>query len=259
MNSPMDRSKTAPGEPFGPSSCRGRGDDFPSSTGRNVRECGRSRFGFTILETLVVIAIIAVLVSLLLPAVQRAREGARQMQCRNNLLQIGLALQNYEAAHDCLPPGSVDVRGPVQNNGTGYQVGWMVQILPQLDQQNAYLMFDFSVGVYDNRNTQALSGTVAVYGCPSRGGYAACHHDVEAPIDVDNHGVMFLNSSIRRDDIHDGASHTIFVGEAGAAAGLGWASGTRDSLRSTGSPINGVTAHGAREPRRSSRPPTRAF
>jgi hypothetical protein len=76
--------------------------------------------------------------------------------------------------------------------------------------------------------------------CPSTGSmaYSACHHDVEAPIDIDNSGVMFLNSSIRREDIRDGASNTIFVGESGAF-GLGWASGTRATLRNTGTPING--------------------
>jgi type II secretory pathway pseudopilin PulG len=197
---------------------------------------------------LVVIAIIALLVSLLLPAVQQAREGARRMQCRNNLMQIGLALGNYESAHECLPPGSVDVGGPVQNNGTGYQFGWMVQILPHLDQENVYDTFDFSVSVYNKKNAAAASVTLP-FTCPSsvaKVGYAACHHDVEAPIDVDNHGVMFLNSSVRRDDIRDGASHTIFAGEAGATSGLGWASGSRDTLRNTGYPINSMAPIGAR-------------
>jgi prepilin-type processing-associated H-X9-DG protein len=69
--------------------------------------------------------------------------------------------------------------------------------------------------------------------------YSACHHDVEAPIDVDNHGVMFLDSSVRREDIRDGAANTIFIGEAGGPGGWGWASGTRATLRNTGSRING--------------------
>jgi hypothetical protein len=69
--------------------------------------------------------------------------------------------------------------------------------------------------------------------------YGGCHHDVEAPIDADNHGVLFLNSSIRYRDIRDGASNTIFVGEHSGDL-LGWASGTRAALRNTGSPMNGV-------------------
>ena len=65
----------------------------------------RRSAGFTLIELLVVIAIIAVLIALLLPAVQAAREAARRAQCVNNLMQIGVALQNYESAYEVLPPG----------------------------------------------------------------------------------------------------------------------------------------------------------
>jgi prepilin-type processing-associated H-X9-DG protein len=117
----------------------------------------------------------------------------------------------------------------------------MVQILPHLDQPSVYAAFDFSVGVYDKKNSRAAAGGIDVFHCPLGGGYpsyAACHHDAEAPIDVDNHGVMFLNSSVRREDIRDGAANTIFVGESGGPAAWGWASGTRATLRNTGTPIN---------------------
>jgi prepilin-type processing-associated H-X9-DG protein len=75
--------------------------------------------------------------------------------------------------------------------------------------------------------------------------YAGNHHDVEAPIDVDNHGVLFLNSRIRFDDLSDGSSQTLFVSETvlsstTAGADLGWASGTPSTLRNTGHAINGV-------------------
>lgn len=202
------------------------------------------RAAFTVLEVLIVISVILVLVSLLLPAVQQAREAARRTGCRNNLMQIGLALRNYESAHGCLPPGSIDPNRPIRNDGKGYNFGWVVQILPQLEQSNIYFAFDFSVSVYDKANATAAGQPIPNFTCPSRGGYAACHHDVEAPIDVDNNGVMFLNSSVRRDDLRDGASHTIFVGEGGAFAGLGWATGTRDTLRNTGSPIGGANLGG---------------
>lgn len=198
----------------------------------------RSR-AFTLVEMLVVVTIISVIIGFLLPAVIQARDAARRLKCQNNLVQIGLALRNYESAHDCLPPGSVDSSRPIKSQDKGYHFGWIVQILPQLDQFNAYSMYDFSVGIYDPKNRKAAGTLPEVLRCPMGGSlsYSACHHDVEAPIDVDNHGVMFLNSSIRREDIRDGVSNTIYVGESGAY-GLDWASGTRATLRNTGSPIN---------------------
>jgi prepilin-type N-terminal cleavage/methylation domain-containing protein len=209
-----------------------------------------ARRAFTLIELLVVIAIIAVLVALLLPAVQQAREAARRAQCKNNLAQIGLALLNYEMAYERLPPGSVDPNRPIRNEAKGYHVGWIVQVLPYLDQVNTYQHFDFSVGVYDPANKAAGDVRINILTCPSHPGtgnttgvttYAGVHHDVEAPIDIDNNGVLFLNSSIRQRDIRDGSSNTIFFGEfIDLPLGLGWASGTKATLRNAGGGI--VTA-----------------
>ena len=201
------------------------------------------RSGFTLIELLVVIAIIAVLIALLLPAVQQAREAARRTQCRNNLMQLILAMHNYEQAHEVLPPGVVNDDGPIKNESKGYHVSWMVQILPFVDQRNVYRHFDFNVGVYDPANSTARAVSIETFLCPSDGGatklngagssnYAACHNDVEAPIAADNNGAFFLNSRIRSDRIEDGASNTIFLGEKQMEPDhLGWASGTPSTMR----------------------------
>ena len=207
------------------------------------------RRGCTLVELLVVIAIIGILISLLLPAVQACREAGRRTQCTNNLVQLGLALHNYELGHEVFPPGTVDAKGPVRNEPRGYHMSWLVQILPNVEETNAFQMIDFKVGVYDKKNVPVRKHTIAILHCPSAAGsggrgepcsdYAGCHHDVEAPIDADNHGVFFLNSHVRPRDVTDGLSHTIFVGErVFDGDDLGWMSGTRATLRNTGTPIN---------------------
>src|SRR5579885_1981406 len=99
--------------------------------------------GFTLIEMLTVIAIIFVLITLLLPAVQATRELSRANHCRNNLLQLGLALGNYHSTHGVLPPGVVNEKGPISNLPNGYHVGWAVQILPFIEQANLYRRVDF--------------------------------------------------------------------------------------------------------------------
>jgi len=108
-----------------------------------------SQRGFTLIELLVVIAIIAILISMLLPAVLQAREAARRTACQNNIMQLMVALHNYEMAHTVLPPGSVNKTGPIINETKGYHMSWMVQILPYIEQRNVYSHVDFSKSVYD--------------------------------------------------------------------------------------------------------------
>jgi prepilin-type processing-associated H-X9-DG protein len=205
----------------------------------------RSRWpAFTIIELLLVVAIIAVLIALILPAVQSSRETSRRAQCSRNLMQIGVALANYASTHKVLPPGVVNDKGPISNVPAGYHYGWAVQILPYLEQTPIYREFDFSQSVYAPRNDTARGHRIQSFLCPSDGAnaltnYAACHHDVEAPIAADNKGVFFLNSRISYDDLSDGPAFTIFIGEfRGHAPTLGWAVGTMSSLRNTGQPIN---------------------
>ncbi|MEZ6051752.1 MAG: DUF1559 domain-containing protein [Planctomycetaceae bacterium] len=205
-----------------------------------------SKSGFTLIELLVVIAIIAILIALLLPAIQQSREVARRTQCKNNLAQLSLALHNYAMAHQVLPPGCVNPTGPIRTEEKGYHYSWIVQILPYIEENNAYHKFDFAVSVYDEKHLDVLLHVIPLLQCPSSptgGGtsYVGCHHDTEAPIDVDNNGVLFLNSSIAYRDVTDGRSHTIFLGEASDLGVLGWASGTAATLRNAGGGINGNT------------------
>ena len=194
------------------------------------------------IELLTVVGLIAVLIALLLPAVQSAREAARRTQCTSNLLQLGVAMGNYASTHHVLPPGVVEPKGPIVNAPKGYHMGWAVQILPFIEQQNRYRHVDFRRGVYADENSTAVGNSIGLFLCPSNwgggGSYCGCHHDVEAPIDADNHGVLYLNSHVAYDDITDGAAYTILLGEATNVMILGWASGTRDMLRNTGWPIN---------------------
>jgi prepilin-type N-terminal cleavage/methylation domain-containing protein len=207
----------------------------------------RRRCGFTLVELLVVIAIISVLVAMLLPAVQAARESARRLNCSHNLTQLGVAVLNYEAAHGVYPPGTIEPQGPIYQEPKGYHHNWIVQILPYLEERNAWAHVDQTVGVYHPNNAPVRSLTFRVLVCPSsadenrtRSCYAAVHHDVEAPIDADNHGVFFLNSRVTRDDVTDGPAHTFYLGEKRFSDGndLGWMSGTRATLRNTGTPPN---------------------
>lgn len=196
------------------------------------------RRGFTLVELLVVIVIIAILIALLLPAVQQAREAARRAQCRNNLLQLALAVHNYHSAHTMLPPGCVNETGPIRSiRDGGYHFGWLAFVMPYLDEANLYRQLDFTKTAYQ----QDALGLVTPAGlhCPSSasGGlaYVGCHHDVEAPIDVDNNGLLYLNSSLRLRDIGDGRAHTLLLGEA-FTSGTWWY-GTNATLRNAGGGI----------------------
>jgi prepilin-type N-terminal cleavage/methylation domain-containing protein/prepilin-type processing-associated H-X9-DG protein len=205
--------------------------------------------GFTLVELLVVIAIMGILMGLLFPAVQGMREVSRRHTCSYHLTQLGLALKNYDSAQGSLPSGTIDDKGPIHNVPEGRHIGWIVQLLPYLEEMATYKHIDTAAGVYDPKNAAARSITIGVLLCPSYSGiwpenigmsnYAACHNDAEAPIDADNRGVMFLNSRITEKDIPDGLSHTIYLGEKlGGENDLGWMSGTRATLRNAGTPIN---------------------
>jgi prepilin-type N-terminal cleavage/methylation domain-containing protein/prepilin-type processing-associated H-X9-DG protein len=206
------------------------------------------QFGFTLIELLVVIAIIAILLAMLLPAVQQAREAARRTQCKNNLMQIGLAFHNYEMLHEVLPSGCVNPDGPILNVESGYHMSWIVQLLPSMEQTALFSRVNFDEGAYSSTNSMIRNITLSAFACPSDpshnipgSSYAGCFSGTDVAINVDNNGLLFLNSSIGYEAIHDGASNTVLVGEKvifKSVTPLTWMSGTLASLRNTGVPIN---------------------
>lgn len=204
------------------------------------------RIAFTLVELLVVIAIIGILVSLMLPAIQSSRESARRASCTNKISQLILALHDYDGAHEHFPSGTINPTGPIKNLPVGQAISWIAPILPYVEERALYQNVDMSVSAYDQKNDRARQTTIELLICPScpasdlpYSNYAGCHHDVEAPIDVNNRGVLFLNSKITRDDLKDGAGYTIFLGEKlPDDYDLGWLSGTPATLRNTGTPLN---------------------
>jgi len=216
---------------------------------------------FTLVELLVVIAIIGTLVGLLLPAVQAAREAARRCSCLNNTTQLGLALHNHEFHTGHFPAGVINPDGPIKNEAVGQHLSWTVQVLPYMEQNSLFRMFDQQAGAYAEVNDKLRRTSIVVLRCPSSPGpmgnnrdgndaiawssYAGCHNSIEAPIDVGNDGMLFLNSRIRFDDILDGSSNTLLLSEhvfdepdaEGSPVELGWPSGTRATLRNTGSKL----------------------
>ena len=128
------------------------------------------RRGFTLIELLVVIAIIAILVALLLPAVQQAREAARRTQCKNNLKQIGLAMHNYHDIFNCLPPGYISVNpstGVMTPTDGGSGAGWAVMLLPQIEQASLYNKFNLNLPITNAVNAPLIVTPLAAFRCPS--------------------------------------------------------------------------------------------
>jgi len=117
---------------------------------------------FTLIELLVVIAIIAILIGLLLPAVQKVREAAARMQCTNNLKQMALAIHSHNDSKGKLPPGNV-----WWGSNNSYGTGWAIEILPYMEQDNLYKQYNQTVVNENSANLAVVQTSVKTYMCPS--------------------------------------------------------------------------------------------
>jgi prepilin-type N-terminal cleavage/methylation domain-containing protein/prepilin-type processing-associated H-X9-DG protein len=194
----------------------------------------RTRNAFTLIELLVVIAIIAVLVGLLLPAVQKIRETANRIKCKNQLKQIGLALHNYHGRMGYFPPGyQTQVASDNSDLGPGW--GWAAFLLDDLEHGNVGKMIRFDLPISDPPNAGVRTLVLPIFACPSeiktgtftvidangnpivdvaRGSYVAMNGVLGVTDHAwDNNGAFLRNRRLRGADITDGLSNTLFVGE----------------------------------------------
>lgn len=196
--------------------------------------------GFTLVELLVVIGIIGVLISLLLPAVQSARESARRIQCTNNLKQLSLAVQSYEAAEGKLPPsGLVEEktmkfgrrRYPVFDQMSGPMIGWAVMLLPYAEQSALFDQFDLKKSIFDQDNNPQQNAIESML-CPSdaargrfyfdeantngkvfaKGNYAAYTSPYHTNLQMLYPGALIASGQELK-NIEDGTSSTILFSE----------------------------------------------
>jgi prepilin-type N-terminal cleavage/methylation domain-containing protein/prepilin-type processing-associated H-X9-DG protein len=229
-----------------------------------MRQPGCERHGFTLIELLVVIAIIAVLIGLLLPAVQKVREAANRMRCQNNLKQLSLGLHNYHDAHQVFPTGA--------QREYGYLIGWTAWVFPYIEEANRLTAIEQItanaliriepwreiVPPHDG-GSPLFTTPLALFVCPSSElgsrspdivypanpeinapNQGALHYRanggsanlgfVPPPPDWPHRGyttsgVIYPESHVRIADVSDGTSSTLLLGESSSAQG--WAPGAR--------------------------------
>ena len=180
--------------------------------------------GFSLVELLVVVAIIGILLALLLPAVQAAREAARRISCCNNLRQIGIGLQGYHCMHECFPPGGIELRTYWQDTHKK-QLAWSAFLLPFIEQEPLHDQIDFTKAFDSVENAVAAATVVTTYICPSvyresylvqgRGAsdYGGIYGERITGPNNPPKGTMLYDRAISIREITDGTSRTLIVSE----------------------------------------------
>ncbi len=194
----------------------------------------RVRAGFTLVEVIVVLSIVAVLAALLLPAVQSAREVARRIQCQNNMRQIGLALHNYDASLRTLPPGCLQWR-PFNGPTFLKNFAWSALILPFMEEQNVHSLVDFNHPFDHPTNAVARRTPIATFMCPTvpnhppkpgKTDYGGLYGQrINTRIDTNN-GIFVYNQPFKFRDITDGLTYTAAVAEDTGGPDGEWINGS---------------------------------
>ncbi len=195
----------------------------------------KSRKGFTLIELLVVIAIIAVLIGLLVPAVQKVREAASRIKCANNLHQLSLAFHNYHDTNLLFPPGYEQKVSPAYPGTPAFLFRWsaLAKVTPFIEQDNIYKALDLTIPLYispagdvASQNQLGVRTRVAVFQCPSELSdpidplFAPTHYVCNAGSggkggtrDMAD-GIFYTASRVKMADITDGTSNTAMVAES---------------------------------------------